>query len=107
MTTTPNWPEFSAGAGEMEHLIGVSQYYGSCTDFVIAGGGNTSAKTADVLYVKASGHGLSTIGEDGFVAMDRQKLQQLLSDDLGTDAEHECQRFTRDHEHARREPHVD
>ncbi len=87
MTTTPNWPEFSAGAGEMEKLIGVSQYYGSCTDFVIAGGGNTSAKTADVLYVKASGHGLSTIGEDGFVAMDRQKLQQLLSDDLGSDAE--------------------
>ena len=40
---------------ELEKLAQMSDYYGSDPTLVLAGGGNTSYKTADVLYVKASG----------------------------------------------------
>lgn len=40
---------------------------------------------ADTMYVKGSGHALATIGPDGFVEMDRRRLQELLGRDLGPD----------------------
>ena len=49
---------------EIEALIAISRKYGADDRFVIAGGGNTSFKTADRLWVKASGHALATITED-------------------------------------------
>ena len=61
----------------VQDLINISQYYGKDSRFVIAGGGNTSYKTADRLWVKASGSALATITEDGFAVLDRQKLQVL------------------------------
>ena len=45
---------------EIEKLVEVSRGYGSDEQYVIAGGGNTSFKTADKLWVKASGHALAT-----------------------------------------------
>ena len=51
---------------EIEKLVEVSRKYGSDDRYVIAGGGNTSFKTAERLWVKASGHALATIDEDGF-----------------------------------------
>ncbi len=45
----------------IEKLVEVSRKYGSDDRFVIAGGGNTSFKTVDRLWVKASGHALSLI----------------------------------------------
>ncbi len=48
---------------EIEDLIAISRKYGADSRFVIAGGGNTSFKTADKLWVKASGHALATIAE--------------------------------------------
>ncbi len=62
---------------EIEQLIEVSRRYGADKRFVIAGGGNTSYKTADRLWVKASGHALATIGEDGFAILDRSKLNPM------------------------------
>ena len=62
---------------EIEQLIEVSRRYGADSRFVIAGGGNTSFKTADRLWVKASGHALATIGEDGFAVLDRAKLNPM------------------------------
>ena len=62
---------------EIEQLIEVSRRYGADSRFVIAGGGNTSFKTADKLWVKASGHALATIGEDGFAVLDRAKLNPM------------------------------
>ena len=60
-------------------LIAISQFYGRDSRFVIAGGGNTSFKNADKLWVKASGSSLATITEEGFAVLDRAKLN-LMSD---------------------------
>lgn len=59
-------------------LIEMSHRYGSDPEFVLAGGGNTSYKTEDMLYVKGSGTALATISESGFVKMDRKKLSAML-----------------------------
>ena len=44
----------------------------------LAGGGNTSAKLDDILYVKVSGTALFPIKAEGFVKMDRAKLNGIL-----------------------------
>ena len=62
---------------DIEALIAISQKYGADDRFVIAGGGNTSYKTADRLWVKASGHALATITEDGFAVLDRALLNPM------------------------------
>lgn len=62
---------------DISDLIAVSRRYGSDTRFVLLGGGNTSRKIDDVMYVKASGHALATIGEDGFVAMSLPALNAI------------------------------
>jgi rhamnose utilization protein RhaD (predicted bifunctional aldolase and dehydrogenase)/NAD(P)-dependent dehydrogenase (short-subunit alcohol dehydrogenase family) len=81
-----DWPQFGSDATLMDKLVGVSRYYGSDPSFVLGGGGNTSAKTEDVLYVKASGYELGTIGPEGFVALDRRKLAAMLESPLPDDA---------------------
>ena len=58
----------------LENLIKISQFYGKNPEMVIAGGGNTSFKNVDNIWVKASGHALATITEDGFAKLDRKKL---------------------------------
>ena len=63
----------------LKDLIEISRFYGNNKNFVIAGGGNTSFKTSEVIYVKASGTNLSTIDENGFVALDREKLNLIAS----------------------------
>jgi len=62
---------------EIQDLIEISQFYGRDSRFVIAGGGNTSYKNEDKLWVKASGSSLATITEDGFAVLDRTKLNVL------------------------------
>ena len=62
---------------DIEKLVEVSRRYGSDSRFVIAGGGNTSYKDNERLWVKASGHALATIGEDGFAVLDRSLLNQM------------------------------
>ena len=44
---------------------------------MIAGGGNTSYKDENRLWVKASGHALATITEDGFAVLDRALLNEM------------------------------
>ncbi len=62
---------------EIQELIDISQFYGKQKDFVIAGGGNTSYKDENYIYIKASGFSLATIGEEGFAQLDRQALQLI------------------------------
>lgn len=62
---------------DIKSLIEISRFYGSNKACVIAGGGNTSYKTSDKLWVKASGFALSTIGEEGFAVLDRKKLNAI------------------------------
>ncbi|MBQ6287577.1 MAG: SDR family NAD(P)-dependent oxidoreductase [Bacteroidales bacterium] len=62
---------------EIDKLVEISRKYGRDERYVIAGGGNTSYKTADRLWVKASGHALATISEDGFAVLDRALLNPM------------------------------
>jgi rhamnose utilization protein RhaD (predicted bifunctional aldolase and dehydrogenase) len=58
----------------LESLVNISQYYGNNPAYIIAGGGNTSYKNSEKLYIKASGISLATIALDGFVIMSRDEL---------------------------------
>ncbi|MBP5612504.1 MAG: class II aldolase/adducin family protein, partial [Bacteroidales bacterium] len=62
---------------EIQDLIQISQFYGKNKDFVIAGGGNTSYKNDQYLWVKASGTTLGAITEDGFAVLDRSRLNLI------------------------------
>ena len=62
----------------LDTLTQFSNQYGNDPDLVLAGGGNTSAKDADTLYIKGSGTSLATVKPQDFVRMDRQKLALML-----------------------------
>ncbi|NIP74871.1 MAG: class II aldolase, partial [Xanthomonadales bacterium] len=59
----------------LSHEFGTSQY-------VKGGGGNTSAKSPDTLWVKPSGTTLAGLAADTFVALDRAKLGELYQAEL-------------------------
>ena len=58
-------------------LQNLSNKYGTDSRYVLAGGGNTSYKTSDTLYVKGSGTALATIKAEDFVRLDRAKLSAM------------------------------
>lgn len=62
---------------QIEDLIAISRKFGQDSRFVIAGGGNASYKDENRLWVKASGHALATITEDGFAVLDRALLNEM------------------------------
>lgn len=62
---------------QIEDLIAISRKFGQDSRFVIVGGGNTSYKDENRLWVKASGHALATITEDGFAVLDRALLNEM------------------------------
>jgi rhamnose utilization protein RhaD (predicted bifunctional aldolase and dehydrogenase)/NAD(P)-dependent dehydrogenase (short-subunit alcohol dehydrogenase family) len=62
---------------EIKELIDISRFYGNNKDYVIAGGGNTSFKDDETLWIKASGHPLAQLEETGLVALSRQKLHKI------------------------------
>ena len=55
-------------------LAAMSNKYGSNADYVLAGGGNTSFKDNDFLYIKGSGTALATIKPEEFVKLERPLL---------------------------------
>lgn len=62
----------------MEHireLIEISRYYGGDKNYTLAGGGNTSYKNSEYIWIKASGAELATITEDGFAQLNREKVR--------------------------------
>jgi rhamnose utilization protein RhaD (predicted bifunctional aldolase and dehydrogenase) len=61
----------------VEQLAELSRYYGSRSDYVIAGGGNTSFKDESTLYIKGSGTSLADIRGEDFVRMDRRLLARI------------------------------
>jgi len=73
---------------EINELIGISKYYGSNKEYVIAGGGNTSFKDEQTIWIKASGQSLAELTEEGLVALSREKLHliptNIYSDDPAT-----------------------
>jgi len=59
---------------EISELLTISDFYGRNKEYVIAGGGNTSFKDSETIWIKASGTPLEGITEDGLVALSREKL---------------------------------
>ncbi|MBE3087433.1 MAG: class II aldolase/adducin family protein, partial [Bacteroidetes bacterium] len=64
---------------EIIELIEISKYYGSNKEYVIAGGGNTSFKDKETIWIKASGQSLAELTEEGLVALSREKLHVISS----------------------------
>jgi len=64
---------------ELKELIDISKLYGNNKEYVIAGGGNTSFKDDETIWIKSSGQALSELNEDGLVALSRQKLHAIGS----------------------------
>jgi len=64
---------------EINELIEISKYYGSNKEYVIAGGGNTSFKDKETIWIKASGQSLAELNEEGLVALSREKLHVISS----------------------------
>jgi rhamnose utilization protein RhaD (predicted bifunctional aldolase and dehydrogenase)/NAD(P)-dependent dehydrogenase (short-subunit alcohol dehydrogenase family) len=62
---------------EISELLKISDLYGSNKDFVIAGGGNTSFKDDQTIWIKASGFPLAGLTEEGLVALNREKLHVI------------------------------
>ena len=58
-------------------LIYFSRLYGANPTLVCCGGGNTSMKEGNVMYVKGSGTALKDAVTETFVGMDREKLLHL------------------------------
>ncbi|MDD2298947.1 MAG: SDR family NAD(P)-dependent oxidoreductase [Fermentimonas sp.] len=71
---------------EIQELIEISRFYGRDNRFVIAGGGNTSYKNKDKIWVKASGSALATITEEGFAILDRTKLNPISEKEYSKDS---------------------
>ena len=61
----------------LHEIISLSRYYGNNPGYVIGGGGNTSYKEGDRLWIKASGIPLADIDESGFVCLSRKKLDKI------------------------------
>ena len=61
----------------IEALVEISRHYGENSEYVLAGGGNTSWKDGETLYVKASGSSLADVTADSFVKMDRTALARI------------------------------
>ncbi|MCF8359321.1 MAG: SDR family NAD(P)-dependent oxidoreductase [Prolixibacteraceae bacterium] len=77
---------------DIRSLVKISRFYGSNQSMVIAGGGNTSYKTNEKLWVKASGFALASISEDGFAVLDRKKLAKISEKEYSDNPlERECQ----------------
>ncbi len=71
---------------EIQELVDVSRFYGQKKEFVIAGGGNTSYKDENHLWIKASGINLGNITENGFCVLDRQKLNDIPKQQFSSDS---------------------
>jgi rhamnose utilization protein RhaD (predicted bifunctional aldolase and dehydrogenase) len=61
----------------VRRIVDLSREFGGNPEYVLAGGGNTSVKYDDHLFVKASGTQLASIDADGFVRMSRSKLDGI------------------------------
>lgn len=64
-------------ANQLAALAAMSNQYGSDPAYVLAGGGNTSYKNAQHLWVKGSGTALATIKPEDFVVLEREKLAKM------------------------------
>ena len=62
---------------QLDSLAAMSNKYGANPEYVLAGGGNTSFKSDDYLWIKGSGTSLATIKGEDFVVLERAALAQM------------------------------
>ena len=62
---------------QLAALAAMSNKYGANPEYVLAGGGNTSFKTDDFLWIKGSGTSLATIRPEDFVVLERLLLNEM------------------------------
>lgn len=62
---------------QLKELAAMSNKYGANPEYVLAGGGNTSFKSAEHLWVKGSGTALATINPQDFVVLERALLDKM------------------------------
>lgn len=77
--------EASNYTGHLALLAAMSNKYGADPAYVLAGGGNTSFKCKEYLWIKGSGTSLATIQAQDFVVMDREALGAMWSKDYPAD----------------------
>ena len=70
---------------EIVDLIDISRFYGAKKDYTLGGGGNTSYKDENYIYIKASGYALATITEEGFAVLDRNALSKIMNKNYSSD----------------------
>ncbi|MFA6929086.1 MAG: SDR family NAD(P)-dependent oxidoreductase [Lentisphaeria bacterium] len=70
----------------LKELAEVSRFYGSDSSYVFLGGGNTSVKLGDRLYIKPSGTALASIQPEQFLALERAVVDQIFKLDSGLSA---------------------
>jgi len=104
MTPTSAWPRFLSSDDPLDVIVKLSRFFGSDPSIVLAGGGNTSCKMDDILYVKGSGTALAAMTRDGFVKMDRNKLTELADATLDEDPDAREARYKQWIDSARCEP---
>jgi rhamnose utilization protein RhaD (predicted bifunctional aldolase and dehydrogenase)/NAD(P)-dependent dehydrogenase (short-subunit alcohol dehydrogenase family) len=87
MTSKYKWEEIDWKNinDDLDRITVLSRYYGSDPEFVLAGGGNTSVKIGDTLYIKASGVSLADMTREGFVALSRDKVSKILNESYSKD----------------------
>lgn len=69
----------------LSDLIDISRHYGSNKEYVIAGGGNTSFKNDQHIWIKASGTNLADITAEGFAVLDRKILKEIYTRQYSND----------------------
>jgi len=69
----------------LKNIVALSHEFGT-PEFVKGGGGNTSAKNGETLWIKPSGTTLAGLQEGNFVAVDRKALGALYAMDVPPDA---------------------
>ncbi len=76
---------------ELSVIRELSNRYGADPEFILAGGGNTSYKDENFLYVKPSGVSLAKMKESDFVKMDRKIVHSCFElGEFATKAEREA-----------------
>ena len=84
------WDENKAKQYQNDDLamrVYTSKLLGSSQDLVLWGGGNTSVKIDNLLYVKGSGWNLDTIEKEGFPAVDLDVLKEMATREALSDTQ--------------------
>ena len=67
---------------KLEAIAELSRLYGSDSKYVFLGGGNTSVKSEDALYIKPSGKALAVMQAEDFLKIDRVALRKVFAAQL-------------------------